>query len=185
MSKPKLPPEHDSAAQPLTNEAKTSNRNIEHKQRVDSDSNSVLQHTRAPKDTDSCCQGPRDQNQIYGYSWDSRETHGTEKGSDNQRKERVSDNTDRLEERTVVRTPLAAHPSHVQKSQIGTYILPPSNLICNVTTASPIHTIVNTPEKTSDDCSPLARIDRNILRSKQKISGPLARQSVNESPHNT
>lgn len=52
-------------------------------------------------------------------------------------------------------------------------MLPPSNLICSVTIASPSQTMVNTPEKTNDDCSSLARIDRNMLRSKQKINGPL------------
>lgn len=52
-------------------------------------------------------------------------------------------------------------------------MFPPSSLICNVTTASPIQTIEKTPEKTRDACSPFARIDKNILSSKQKMSGPL------------
>ena len=52
-------------------------------------------------------------------------------------------------------------------------MFPPNSLICSVTIASPSQTIVNTPENTNDDCSSLARIDKNMLRSKQKISGPL------------
>lgn len=55
----------------------------------------------------------------------------------------------------------------------STYIFPPSSLICRVTTASPIQTIENTPEKTRSVCSLLARSDKNKLRSRQKISGPL------------
>lgn len=56
---------------------------------------------------------------------------------------------------------------------ISTYIFPPRSFICSVTTASPIQTMVKTPEKTSDDWSSCARMDRNMLRSKQKMRGPL------------
>lgn len=44
-----------------------------------------------------------------------------------------------------------------------------------VTTASPIHTIAKTPEKTRLFCSPDAVIDRSKLNNKQKMSGPLYR----------
>ncbi len=55
----------------------------------------------------------------------------------------------------------------------GTHIFPPSSLICRVTTDSPIQTIEKTPENTRSDCSLEARIDKNMLRSRQNISGPL------------
>ena len=71
-----------------------------------------------------------------------------------------------------------------EKLMALTHIFPPSSLICSVTTASPIHTMEKTPEKTSDDCSSFARTDRNMLKSKQNMSGPLAdNQSANTKPY--
>lgn len=55
-----------------------------------------------------------------------------------------------------------------------THMFPPNNLICKVTTASPIQTIEKTPEKTKSDCARDARIDKNMLNKRQKISGPLS-----------
>ena len=52
-------------------------------------------------------------------------------------------------------------------------MLPPSSLICRVTTASPIHTIEKTPEKTRLFCFSCALMDKNKLRRRQKIIGPL------------
>ena len=52
-------------------------------------------------------------------------------------------------------------------------MLAPRSFSCDVTTASPIHTIQNTPEKTKLFWSPDALMDKNMLRSKQNISGPL------------
>lgn len=59
-----------------------------------------------------------------------------------------------------------------------THMFPPSSLICSVTTASPIHTIEKTPEKTRSDCLLEARIDRNMLNKRQNISGPLYLESA-------
>lgn len=42
-----------------------------------------------------------------------------------------------------------------------------------VTTASPIHTSANTPEKTTVFWSPEVGIDNSRLRSRQNIRGPL------------
>ena len=56
-------------------------------------------------------------------------------------------------------------------------MFPPSNLICSVTTASPIQTMENTPENTKSVCALLARIDRNKESSRQKIKGPLEKVS--------
>jgi hypothetical protein len=55
----------------------------------------------------------------------------------------------------------------------NTNIFPPRSLICRVTTASPIQIIEKTPEKTSDDWSSCARIERNMLSRRQKMRGPL------------
>ena len=52
-------------------------------------------------------------------------------------------------------------------------MLPPSSLICRVTTASPIQTIENTPEKTKSLCALEALMQRNMLNKRQNISGPL------------
>ena len=56
-------------------------------------------------------------------------------------------------------------------------MLPPSSLICSVTTASPIQTMAKTPEKTRSFWSPFAPHERNRLSSKQKMSGPQRSQS--------
>lgn len=53
------------------------------------------------------------------------------------------------------------------------YMFPPRSLICAVTTASPIHTRANTPEKTTVFCSDEAVIERSRLSNRQKIRGPL------------
>ena len=53
------------------------------------------------------------------------------------------------------------------------HIFPPRSLICAVTTASPIHTSANTPEKTTIFCSDEAVIERSRLSDRQKIRGPL------------
>jgi len=60
-------------------------------------------------------------------------------------------------------------------------MLPPRSLICIVTTASPIHTMAKTPEKTRSFCLPPAPQDRNKLSSKQKMSGPQRSQSLRPS----
>lgn len=56
-------------------------------------------------------------------------------------------------------------------------MLPPSSLICSVTTASPIQTMAKTPEKTRSFWSPFAPHERNRLSSRQKMSGPQRSQS--------
>lgn len=56
-------------------------------------------------------------------------------------------------------------------------MFPPSSLICIVTTASPIHTMAKTPEKTRSFCLPPAPHERNRLSSRQKMSGPHRSQS--------
>lgn len=56
-------------------------------------------------------------------------------------------------------------------------MLPPSSLICVVTTASPIHTIAKTPEKTWLFCSGLALKLSSELSSKQNTNGPHRSQS--------
>jgi hypothetical protein len=61
------------------------------------------------------------------------------------------------------------------------YMLPPSSLICIVTTASPIHTMAKTPEKTRSLCWLPAPHDRNKLSSRQKMSGPHRSQSLSPS----
>jgi hypothetical protein len=58
-----------------------------------------------------------------------------------------------------------------------TYMFPPRSLICKVTTASPIQTMVNTPENTRLDCSSDALMDKNMLRRRQNINGPLKVQT--------
>ena len=68
---------------------------------------------------------------------------------------------------------LSSVSSYCNVRSHSAYMFPPSNLICNVTTASPIQTIEKTPEKTRSVCALLARIDRNKLSSRQKINGPL------------
>lgn len=57
----------------------------------------------------------------------------------------------------------------------------PNSFSCNVTTASPIQMIENTPENTRLDCSADAFIERNMLRSRQKINGPLEHQLAHSS----
>lgn len=53
------------------------------------------------------------------------------------------------------------------------YMFPPRSLICIVTTASPIHTMAKTPEKTAVFWSLDEGIDSSKLRSRQNINGPL------------
>ena len=91
-----------------------------------------------------------------------------EHSGNDQGKECIAYDTDRLEER-------AGHVvSKARKSVIGTpYMFPPRSLICIVTTASPIHTIAKTPEKTAVFWSLDEGIDSNKLRSRQNINGPL------------
>ena len=60
-------------------------------------------------------------------------------------------------------------------------MFPPSNLICSVTTASPIQTKAKTPEKTRSLWSPFAPHDKNKLSSRQKIRGPHKSQSLRPS----
>ena len=61
------------------------------------------------------------------------------------------------------------------------HILPPRSLICRVTTDSPIHMIEKTPANTRSVCFSGARMLRNMLSSRQKISGPHRSQSLNPS----
>lgn len=56
-------------------------------------------------------------------------------------------------------------------------MFPPNNLICAVTTASPIHTIAKTPANTSVFCVSLALILRSVLSARQNTSGPQRSQS--------
>lgn len=56
-------------------------------------------------------------------------------------------------------------------------MFPPKSLICVVTTASPIQTSANTPEKTAVFCLPDAVIDSSKLSSRQNINGPLYMRS--------
>lgn len=58
-----------------------------------------------------------------------------------------------------------------------TYMFPPSNLICAVTTASPIQTIAKTPLNTKLFCSGLALKLSSKLSKRQKTSGPQRSQS--------
>lgn len=56
---------------------------------------------------------------------------------------------------------------------VETYILPPRSLICNVTIASAIHIMANTPLKTSERWSSRAFKLSRKDSSRQKRSGPL------------
>ena len=58
-------------------------------------------------------------------------------------------------------------------------MFPPSNLICIVTTASPIQMSAKTPEKTTLFCSLFAVIERSKLSNRQNINGPLIRSVSN------
>jgi hypothetical protein len=52
-------------------------------------------------------------------------------------------------------------------------MLPPNSFICDVTTASPIHTIEKTPEKMRSPWDLDAPMERNMLRRRQNTKGPL------------
>ena len=55
----------------------------------------------------------------------------------------------------------------------STYILPPSSLICHVTTNVPFQTRAKTPEKTTSFWLEEAVIDNSRLKSKENTRGPL------------
>lgn len=63
-------------------------------------------------------------------------------------------------------------------SWVTTHMLPPNNLICSVTTASPIQMMANTPEKTPDRWESCARKDSRKLSRRQKSKGPLVVMSA-------
>ena len=65
-----------------------------------------------------------------------------------------------------------------KKVQEGAYMLPPSSLICIVTTISPIHTRAKTPENTVVFCSLDTVIDSSKLSNRQKMRGPLYTKSM-------
>lgn len=88
---------------PLTNKAETSNRNVEHKEWVHGNAYSVPNNTWATQDTHSCRQRPSHEDEINGYSGDSRQSKRAEQGSDDEWEECVTDNADRLEERATKR----------------------------------------------------------------------------------
>lgn len=75
----------------LTNETKTSNRNIEHKERVHRNAHPIANDARATQDADSCSERPCNEDEIDGYSGNCRQSHRTEKGGNDQREEGVAD----------------------------------------------------------------------------------------------
>lgn len=132
-----------------TDKAETPNRHIKDQQRVYSQADAVAHHAGAAQDADASSQRPCDKDNVDRNPRDSWQPERAQQGGNDQRKERVADDADRLEEGTR---------SHGQTSKIpnprreeSTYMFPPSSLICKVTMASPIQTMENTPEKTSDD----------------------------------
>ena len=133
----------------LTDDAETPNGNIEHKEWVYRNSDPVPQHARAAQDAHSSRQRPCDENEIDRYPGDCREAQGTQKGSDHEREQGVTDDAHGLEERA--RDESAPLDPTIKRTERNTYIFPPSSLICKVTTASPIQTIEKTPEKTRSD----------------------------------
>ena len=75
---------------------------------------------------------------------------------------------------------ISHHPTSLKKRpKKNTHIFPPSNLICNVTTASPTQIIANTPLNTTSLCSSLPAKLNRLLNTKQKINGPHRSQSRN------
>ena len=83
-----------------TDEANAAQRNVEDKQRVYCNSNAVPDHARAAHDADSCRQRPRNENEIDGYSDNRGYAHCAEQRGDDERKQRVADDRDGLEEGT-------------------------------------------------------------------------------------
>lgn len=85
----------------LTDEADAAQRNIENKQRVYCDANTVPDHSRAAHDADSCCQRPCNENEIDGYPDNHGYADCAQERGDDEREERVADDRDGLEEGTV------------------------------------------------------------------------------------
>jgi hypothetical protein len=85
----------------LTNETEASNRDIEHEERVHSNTHPVPNNPRAAQDADTCSQRPCHENEVNWYSGNCGKTECAEKCGDNEWEERVTDDADRLEEGAV------------------------------------------------------------------------------------
>lgn len=81
----------------LTDKAETPDGNIEHKQWVDCNPDSVPEHARSPQNAYTGRQRPRDQNKINRYPGDGREAQSAEEGSDHEGEEGVADDAHGLE----------------------------------------------------------------------------------------
>lgn len=99
-----------SARMYLANEAETTDRDVEHKQRVDRDAHPVPDNSRAAQDTYTSCQRPRDQHQINGYPSNGRKTQCAEKGRNDEREQGVANNADRLEEGAIPKSVTMINP---------------------------------------------------------------------------
>lgn len=68
--------------------------NVKDEKRVNSETNSVPQHTRATKDAHTCPERPQDQDNVYGNARDPMESECREDGSNDEWKDGVADNAD-------------------------------------------------------------------------------------------
>lgn len=144
----------------LADEAQAAQAQVENEQRVHRKPDPVLHNTAAAEDANTSRHGPGDEHQVDRDPGDLRQVQRRQEGGDDDREERVPDNADALRERTVSpvsasETPQSAPQrcftsvSKCRKKKKRTHIFPPNNLICSVTTASPIQTIAKTPLNTS------------------------------------
>lgn len=87
----------------LANKAQASQANVEYKEWVNCNADSVLDHATTAHDTDTGSKRPADQYDIDWYPRDSREMQCREKRCDDEWEECVSNNTHRLCKRSIPR----------------------------------------------------------------------------------
>lgn len=63
---------HNEAARHSTNEAETTETNIEDKQGIDGNANPILDHARSTQDANPSSHGPRDEYSVDWYPHDDR-----------------------------------------------------------------------------------------------------------------
>lgn len=81
----------------LTNETQASQANVEDKERVDGNADSVFDDTRSSENADSRCQRPCNKDNVNGYPSDHWQAKCAEQGCDDKREQSVSNDANRLE----------------------------------------------------------------------------------------
>lgn len=85
----------------LADETETAKRNVEYKQRVYCNANTVANNAAAAQDAHSSCERPCNENQIHGHSDNDGNANSTEERGNDEREKRVAYDGDGLEEGTA------------------------------------------------------------------------------------